>query len=62
MVPVTSENRVGHSVPCTEDKKSIGPVFTDTDPNIVMRSGAGSYVLYYGLSVSKTKKGFTEKP
>lgn len=31
-------------MPSIEDKKSIGPVFTDTDPNIVMRSGAGSYL------------------
>lgn len=62
VVPVTSESHVGNSMPSTEDKKSIDPVFTCTDPNIVMRSGAGSYLLYYSSSVSKTKKGFTEKP
>lgn len=48
-------------MPSIEDKKSIGPVFTDTDPNIVIRSGAGSYPLYYGSSVSKTKKGLYSK-
>lgn len=45
-------------MPTTEEKKSLGPVFTGDDPDIALKSEAESYPLSYGSSVCRTTKRF----